>query len=576
MSNKFSTTTLNIPKDLYIVTGGISGGSKTEWESLSDSFFAKRIPETQKHFIANINTWQPNVVYNKYVSIDNYDIVFNSENQTVYLCLHNHVDYRDDLEPGLSTEQPSHTSGRQLYSDGYTWLPLFKVDFTEWEFISAGEIPIPKLNTKNDYNNFIEKYEPLCGSHGTTSFGCCCLYFKENLIDEVTGEIYSSGDLTNESIFSDCYECQKIADTLDRDVLFYSGVLPSGITLSHPLENPLCPETKTINTLQTTLEEQKYNIVPGSSKEYQLTLLNNHNNNGIMAISLDLSNLTDSQRTISQSNPTINVVDPSGSGAVVRLKTQAVGLNSHIIYGAELVSEGTGYGELPIVDANQSIINKLLQPRIILHTYPKDIYTNPQRYAKPYKIKISEIVYDSEITSVLPGEFIHNKFAVMADPLLLSSNSPTIYTENDSSVQNLLTTVILYKPSTVVNEELIIDDPNPVAFFDTEFVVSSNGYWGQYVGATTEDGWVYLNASRTTKAEGFKFYLNDEPDTYTTGSIVTYGGTTYTVGPITKPTLNVKTANFFNVTDTSTNPIGGKTGPNTTKGTVFNISINLI
>ena len=211
MSNKFSTTTLRAPKEMFLVTGGMSGGSSTEWDPLADSFFTKRIADTQKHFIASVNTWQPNIFYEYYRSLDNYTTVFNEENQTVYLCLHNNIDFRDDVTDNLSVEQPSHSIGRQTYSDGYTWLPLFKVNFTEWEFISPGEVPVPVLETETDYSTFSEKYEPLCGTNGVTAFGCCCLYFKENSVDEITNEVHSSGDLTNESIFSDCFECQKIA-----------------------------------------------------------------------------------------------------------------------------------------------------------------------------------------------------------------------------------------------------------------------------------------------------------------------------------------------------------------------------
>jgi len=451
MSNKFSLTALNIPKELFLVTGGISGGAKTEWEPLSDSFFAKRIPETQKHYIAPINTWQTRIKYNKYVSVDNYTTVYNEDNQTVYLCLHNHPDFRDDLEPGLSVQQPSHSSGRQTYEDGYTWLPLFKVDFTEWEFIAPGEIPVPKIETETDYTTFSQKYEPLCGPKGVTSFGCCCLYFKENSVDEVTGEVYTAGDVTNESIFSDCYECQKLAEALDRDVTFLSGTLPSGITLTHPLENPLCPATKTIKTLKEQLQEQQYTIVPGSSKEYQLFLLNNHNNKGIMAVGIDLDGLTDAQKTISVDNPVLNVADPLGSGATVKIKTNPIGLSSHFIYGIELVTEGSEYGELPVVNNISNVISSVVQDRITLIPYDSEIYTNPQTYAKPNKLKASITVTNNEVASLVPAAVQHTKIAVMTDPKFLSTSALAEYTKNDSSTQRLPTIVTLYKPSTVVD-----------------------------------------------------------------------------------------------------------------------------
>lgn len=452
MFNQLSTKTLNVPKELFLVTGGISTDSADAWSPLSDSFFTKRIPESQKHYIGSVTTWQANVKYNYYVADDNYQVVYNEDNQTVYLCLHNNSDFRNDLDSGLSTEQPSHATGRQTYSDGYTWLPLFKVDFTEWEFITPNEIPIPKLDLEKDYNTFSEKYESLCGPKGVTSFGCCCLYFKENSVDEITREVYTKGDVTNETIFSDCYECQKLAEALDREVLFLSGYTAGSIKTSQTGENPLCPATKTINSLKEALEADKYNIVPGSSKEYQLFLLNNHNDLGIMVVNIDLSNLTDAQKTIRYDNPVLKISDTTGTGATIKIKTTPIGLNSHFVYGIELLTEGSGYGDLAVPDNTGSIIGTALFNRITVYNYYSDVYTNPQRYVKPQKLKVSVTVTDDEIRTVLPGLVKHTKFAVMADPYFLDSNAPAVYTKNDTSVQNMTTKVTIYKPSTIITE----------------------------------------------------------------------------------------------------------------------------
>jgi hypothetical protein len=588
MTNKLSTATLNVPKEIFIVTGGLSGSSKTEWDPLSDSFFSKRIPDTQKHYIATVQIWQTNKQYEKYVNADNYSTVYNEDNQTMYLCLHNNANFRDDLEPGLSTELPSHAFGRQTYSDGYTWLPLWKVDFTEWEFITPTEIPIPKIDIETDYTTFTEKYEPLCGT-GVTAFGCCCLYFKENSVDELTGEVYSTGDVTNETIFSDCYECQKLADALGRDVLFLAGVTTGGVNSSHPSENPLCPATKTIKTLKENLEESKYTIVPGSSKDYQLFLLNNHNETGIMIASIDLSDLTDDQKSINTDNPQFTVTDPTGSDAVVRVNTVPIGLNKHLIYGIEIVSEGSGYGALPVVDASQTVLSTTLQARISVHSYPVDVYTNPQLYVKPQKLKISTLIYDSEIAGAIPSEIVHTKFAVMADPLLLGSQAPAVYTKNDQTTQQLTTKVTIYKPGTIVVAAPAATVP-PNVYYLGDYPVNSRGYYGQYVVATNENSqYVYLNPARTQRADGYILYVNDESSSYTAEDTVTFAGQTYTVGPITTPTIDVKTGKFFNVTDISANPIGGITasyfndistgtlGPRVnTKATRFDVSINLI
>jgi len=125
---------------------------------------------------------------------------------------------------------------------------------------------------------------------------------------------------------------------------------------------------------------------------------------------------------------------------------------------------------------------------------------------------------------------------------------------------------------------------NDTAFFQIgsrAFVVDTSanqvGYFADSIAAVTGvGGYVWLNSSKTQKAIGWDLYVNDEPDSYTTGKIVEFAGATYTVGPIQKPTLDVKSAKFFNVTDISSTPLAGTTSANTTRGTVFNISINLL
>lgn len=103
---------------------------------------------------------------------------------------------------------------------------------------------------------------------------------------------------------------------------------------------------------------------------------------------------------------------------------------------------------------------------------------------------------------------------------------------------------------------------------------SRNGYYGQSIAAVTGfQG--YIRLSSTKIAKGYQIYVNDETNSYQTGDIVRFNGTTYTVGPIVKPTLNVKTARFFDTTSIAGSPISGVTKSGNRKATTFDISINL-
>lgn len=582
-----TTTSLNkIPKELFLVAGGFSDIPVTEWDPLADTYIAKRIPETQKHLIARNNTWQANKIYNSYVSSSNYTTVFNSDNNIVYLCLHNNLNFRNDSEDVLvkySTEAPSHALGRKTYDDGYTWLPLWKVDFTEYEFINSTDIPIPNLTPETGYSTFTEKYESLCGS-GTTAFGCCCLYFRENSEDEITGEVYNKGDVTNETIFSDCYECQKLADALNKDVIFLSGYTAGSITSSNTGENPLCPATKTIKSLQETLEADVYNIVPGSSRDYQLQLLKNHstNNSGIMSVSIDLSGLSETQKTLTSSgpNPTVTINDPHGSGAVVRLKTTPVGLNEHLVYGIELVSEGSGYGLLPSWTGTG--ITTTILDKITVHVYPEDIYNNPELFTPPIKYRVVTNLKTSDMNGIVaPGTSLQ-KIAIMADPYGYSSEAPAVYVKNDASTIDMTTTVIIYRgpiasgapqgdPGFISNT-----DYNYLDIFTTPHSQNSNNYDANIIGAIADgNGYVYLNDTST--AEGYILKSNDDAEAYTVNDIVTVNGLTYSVYSVTPPPLDARTANFFNVTDISNDPIGVTSAvlQTTLKSYQFDIQVNL-
>ena len=107
----------------------------------------------------------------------------------------------------------------QKLDDGYSWFPVFRVDLSHYNFLSKTDLPIPQIRINNDYNTFSDKYKSLCSS-GVTSFGTCCLYFKEAGYDDISGITYVKGQLSNENVFSTCYDCQKLGDALKREARF--------------------------------------------------------------------------------------------------------------------------------------------------------------------------------------------------------------------------------------------------------------------------------------------------------------------------------------------------------------------
>ena len=411
---------LNIP-EFYVVFGGLPDQTDPNaFEPVGDSLVARRAGISERALIADNNEWQYGKQYSAWMPgvTGNY-YAYNTSNRIVYLCTENTENNRLDEEVALSTVIPSHVEPQiQTYEDGYSWIPLFKVDVSQIDFLSQTDLPIPDLQKPQSFTTFTEKYEDLCGS-GITSFGCCCLYFKDNSVDDITGEVYTAGDLTNETIFSDCYECQKLAEALDREVTFLSGYTAGSITTSATGENPLCPATKTIKTLQEQLDEEKYTLTPGSSREYALYLLNNfQNNNGILSATIDLAGITASIKIVTTANPEITIKDPTGTGARVRLLTQQIGDNQYEVYGVELLDSGSGYSALP----DWSLANTTVDEYIKLVRFPDNFYTDPTTLVTGNRYRIKVRFTSSQLADNVNIEEI-TKIAVLTDPKLTDSQA---------------------------------------------------------------------------------------------------------------------------------------------------------
>lgn len=435
--NLSNLTLKQVPSEMFLVLGGNRTPIDSGFDRNADSAFAKRIPENKRCLIGDNNIWSAGKIYDAYTlqSANNY-YVFNPNNNVVYLCLGNNADNRIDGTVITSSFIPNHTTPTVvLYDDGYSWMPIFKVDPTQYAFVNDKDLPLYDISINQDYNNFTQKYEPLCGS-GVTAFGCCCLYFKEANTDELTNEVYAKGDVSNETIFSDCYECQKLADKLDRQPIFLSGLTAGSIVSSNTGENPLCAATTTINTLYEKLQESKYTFTYGSSNEFAVNLLSNFSStNGIMSARIDLSNLTTAQRTVSTPNPVVTVIDPIGSGASVRLKTSQIDANSYEVYGIETLEYGQDY-VLPDILISGTTQTNPLNDAITLFTFPDNIFESTEILVSGKRYKINFSILSTDISNVSGIDNI-TKYGVLINPGFTSGNGLAQFTKNSSTITTM-------------------------------------------------------------------------------------------------------------------------------------------
>lgn len=432
ITSKISSLSLKqIPQNLFLVLGaGISGDSSTNFNPETNSVFGKRIAEYEKIFIGKNNIWQSGKKYNQWSPdvAENY-YVLNDNNNVVYLCVSNNINNLINYDTNVSSVLPTHTTPTiNQSSDGYSWIPLFRVNFTQLQHISNTDLPIPKIQLTQIYGTFEEKYSSLCSS-GTTSFGSCCLYFKENTKDEILNIVYEKGELTNETILSTCYECQKMSETLNREVLFLGGKTAGNITSSNG-KNPLCPSTKIVKTLLETLEANKFISILGSSNEFAYNLLSTFTNNtGIMASRIDLSILTEQDKTVSIANPLINIISPIGSGATLRLKTFQKSQYSHEIMGIELLTSGSNYETNPDFIIPDSTSSSLYNA-ITLQVYPVDMFENLDYFVPINTLKIATSVNTDQLLETVVARNI-TKFSIVSEIKTTEDDSLANYTENN-------------------------------------------------------------------------------------------------------------------------------------------------
>lgn len=587
--NLTSLTLNTIPEEIFLVLGGLSGGDDAT-DQKSNFIFGKRIADNEKVLIGPNNIWQSGKYYDPYIINGDNNYVLNSENNIVYLCVSNNVDNTTDLA-NVSSVIPTHTTPTiNQSSDGYSWIPLFKVDSDLNRFISKNDLPLPEIVVKPDYASFSEEYQALCGD-GVTSFGCCCMYFKENSVDELTAEVYTKGDVTNETIFSDCYECQKLANALNREVLFLSGLTAGSISSDNTAENPLCPSTKIIKTTLEQLEENKYETVPGSSNEFAYNLLSNfENSSGIMFIRINLGSLTEAQKTISVSNPTFNIGDPTGTGALARFRTIQISEYSHKIIGVELVSSGTGYDAVPDIDLTNISTNSNLKNSISLGVFLGNIFENITQFISPKSYKIMSSVSTDMITETVGAGYLLN-YGILVSPSYLESDAPVKYTKNNKDYftfeQQLLCGLCGAVPTQVNNfvpnanqpwklpGNLTLSDIDP-GFAD--IVINGIIPYGINLSAlrrksNNKVNYIDGNGDEYT-ITGLVAYSIDSTNAVNIGDVLSISGSNYNVMDISSPAINKMSGSYL-----SSGVLSSEIPNSTTIATRsygFNISINMV
>ena len=413
------------PTNLWLAIGG-SPFSPVDTFEEKDAFLLSKIPASNTATVVKNIPWESGKIFYPWKSSADPDITpyYCVYNNILYLCLGNSPNNRiDESGKYLTSIPPSNTSSVPVMgSDGYTWLPLYYIDYTKEKFITDSDFPLPEFETTVSGSNFNAIYSNICPD-GITVEGKCCLYYKEAITDKITGISYSAGSLLHSSVLSYCYECHDMAKQLDLNYKFTGNV---GITHQ-------CDANYNSVTLLNSLQKQKSSIPPNSTKSFQLNLLEDHvsHHDGVFQVEMNLQGISLENKIVTSPNPYLQIVDINTNElASVKLITTQLSDNAHEVIGISL--ESTGKNHIFPSFTVPGAPNKLLENSISLHTYPREIFEYPENL-----LKIKAFLVDTQVNvknikdETITGEF--SKIALVSNPRNISDG--TIYQAPPDAVE---------------------------------------------------------------------------------------------------------------------------------------------
>lgn len=266
---------------------------------------------------------------------------WNKVNGIVYLCVSNNSLNRTDLFlTNASTQIPSHSYGLATYSDGYTWLPLYKITADLLRFVSSTWIPVISFDDyrTNDTSRY-SRAQKFCSNDQSTK-GNCGFYFKKTTQIPATSSTFttnSQGTKYIEFADVDCGTCYYLTENSDSYSSSFSvGTLPSTIIIKDRFD-----EIK-------DLVDNK--VISPSSPYYSLYQIaqNGLDDGAIVSAFLDLTSFDQSTLIVNEENPEITVTSATGSDGRLRFVTYKDSNGYNIINGVELIATGSGYKDIQL------------------------------------------------------------------------------------------------------------------------------------------------------------------------------------------------------------------------------------
>ena len=325
---------------------------------------------------------------------------YNKINSIVYLCISDNTDNRYDLRgKSASSIRPTHESGIEKYADGYSWLPLYKIDWNLNLFLTSNWLPVPSIENFSNIpksGTLETNSRQMCGTLYNT-IGSCCLYHESYWHDSISGASgaggtsYSPGSLYK-SIITKCYECLEISERLGMDFEFSEGLSGSNDCFNFGASHGSACSCSITHQTNTEKIKSTSSLPSINNEKFQATLEDesSEKDGRIISVFFDATNLSIDDLTVTTNNPEITFTSSTGQNAVIRFTTYVDSYRKIIIKGIELVSAGSNYRDIQITSAEG------LESRIEINIDAVDgIGVNPSEL-----LGACNIMYNVQINSI--------------------------------------------------------------------------------------------------------------------------------------------------------------------------------
>jgi hypothetical protein len=396
--------------------------------------------------------------YSTKPNIGNY-YAYNDQNGYVYLCISDNTNNRSDHSGlNVSNIRPSHISGIQRYSDGYSWKPLYKITSSIERFVSTSWLPVVSFdlfdNTPQTSQTSLT--QNFCGSFGTGETGQCAIYAKIalNTDDDAGTTEYEKGDLFTIASNITCSDCYYLMNGNDKyEPVFYNS------TTTVPTTRQILDNYSTIGSLINT------NEITASSPYYHLYQINENDGiseGSVISAFIDLSGFSTTQLIVTSSNPEFTVSSNTGTGARIRLKTSIYN-GSYIITGIEVLESGSYYKDITL-SINSSYLS--VDSSVLISAIDVNIDTIDGLGFDPVEILNAEhVMVDARVekktiqdsTIILPNKL--NFFGLIQNPeSVVSTNQVTSGSNQNKKIDVVYRTTIKAEISNSSSSDLPTSD----------------------------------------------------------------------------------------------------------------------